>query len=320
MAAIIEAESLTKVYPGKVTLYNFSLTINEGDIFGLLGPNGAGKSTFIRILTGGERQDSGRITLFGKPLSAGSAKKVGVAPQDNCVYSLLTCMENLLYFGSLYGVSGKAAREKAEKLLAELELSDKTNVPAGLLSGGMKRRLNLACALMHNPELIILDEPTTGLDPSTRRKMWDVVTRTVKEDHATLLLTTHYMEEAEALCGKIAFVNAGQVVAEGSPDELKRMAGKEMARLISLPGDYARLEPSLKKIKGIGNVTVTEHGIVIEADEVSHTVGEITKVFARSGEKIIELSVSKPSLEDVFLKLTGAQLKEAVKGGPKKRD
>jgi ABC-2 type transport system ATP-binding protein len=318
MAVVVEAENLVKTYPRKVTLYNLSMKINEGEVFGLLGPNGAGKSTFIRILTGVEKADSGKIKLFGKPPTKENRKKIGVAPQENAVYPLLTCMENLLYFGSLYGVRGKTASEKAEKLLESLELSDKMNVQAGFLSGGMRRRLNLACALMHEPRLIILDEPTTGLDPSVRRKMWKTVTDTVRESKATMLLTTHYMEEAEALCEKIAFINAGQVVAEGKPGELKRMAGKEIVKLKSLPGEYAKLEPLLVKIKGIDSVTVTEHGVVVEADDISQKVPDITKAFGKRKEKIIELSVSKPSLEDVFLKLTGEQLKGAVKVEPKK--
>lgn len=318
MGAIIEARNLVKVYPGKVTLYNFSLEVEEGGVFGLLGPNGSGKSTFIRLLAGAEKPDSGKIMLFDKPLCKESIRKIGLAPQENPVFVLLTCMENLLYFGSLYGVKGEKARKTAQRLLTELELADKKDVKAGLLSGGMKRRLNLACALMHEPKLIILDEPTTGLDPSTRRKMWNVILQVVKENKATVLLTTHYMEEAEALCQKIAFVNAGQVVTEGSPSELKKMAGKEIAKLVSIPGNYAELEPLLRKIKGIDNVTVTDHGIVVESDKVTQKVADITKIFSKKKEKMIEFSVSKPSLEDVFLKLTGAQLKEAVKLGIKK--
>ena len=316
--AIASAQGIVKVFPGKVTLYNFSLDIQEGDVFGLLGPNGSGKSTFIRILTGSAKADSGKIELFGSQPSKSSLRKIGIAPQDNAVFSLLTCMENLVYFGSLYGISGNRAKDKAKELLSELGLSDKINVQAGYLSGGMRRRLNLACALMHDPELIILDEPTTGLDPTTRKQMWEVVLQTVKRNKATLLLTTHYMEEAEVLCSKIAFINAGQVVAQGTPEELKRMAGKEIVKLVSIPGDYVQLEPLLKNIKGIDTVTVTEHGIVVEANSVSQKVVEITKIFSRKKEKIIELSVSRPSLEDVFLKLTGTQLKEAVKIAPKK--
>jgi ABC-2 type transport system ATP-binding protein len=318
MVQVVKADKLVKVYPGKVTLYNFSLEIEEGEVLGLLGPNGAGKSTFIRIISGLEKPDSGKVMLFGSRPTKNSMKSIGVAPQENSIYPLLTCMENLLYFGSLYGVKGKKAKDKASGLLQELELSDKKNVPASFLSGGMKRRLNLACALMHEPKLIILDEPTTGLDPSKRRKMWDVVMRLVKEDHATMLLTTHYMEEAEALCEKIAFVNNGQVVTQGSPGELKKMAGAEIAKLVSIPGNYSELEEGLKKIKGIQNLTITDHGIVVEATELSSKVADITRVFSRKKEKIIEFSVSKPSLEDVFLKLTGSQLKEATKIVPKK--
>jgi len=318
MPPVVEVENLVKTYPGKVALYNFSLTIEEGGIFGLLGPNGSGKSTFIRILAGLESADSGKMAIFGSPPSKENRKKIGVAPQDNAVYPLLTCMENLLYFGSLYGMTGKKAMEKAEKLLENLGMSEKRHTQARYLSGGMARRLNLACALMHDPRLVVLDEPTTGLDPSTRRKMWKTVMDITKESGATVLLTTHYMEEAEALCGRIAFINAGQVVAEGTPDELKKLAGKEMAKIKSLPGEYAKLEPIVRSMKGIENVTATEHGMVVEADNIATKVGEITKAFGKSKEKIIEFSISKPSLEDVFLKLTGAQLKEAVKSETKK--
>jgi len=318
MGKVIEAKDIVKTYPGKVTLFNFSLNVSDGDVLGLLGPNGAGKSTFIRIVTGLEKQDAGQIKLFGKRSSKEGRKKIGVAPQENSIYPLLTCMENLLYFGSLYGVTGKKAKERADSLLKDLGLSDKKNVPAGYLSGGMKRRVNLACALMHEPRIIILDEPTTGLDPATRRNMWRTVTRIVKETKATLILTTHYMEEAEALCEKIAFINAGQIVAEGNPKELKKMAGKEIAKIKSIPGLYAKLEPQLKKVKGIESVTVTEHGIVVESDNVSPKISAITKIFGKQKEEIIEFSVSRPSIEDVFLKLTGSQLKGAVKIEPKK--
>jgi ABC-2 type transport system ATP-binding protein len=320
MQPVLVADNLVKTYPGKVSLYNLSIKINEGEIFGLLGPNGAGKSTFIRIIAGTEVADSGKLYLFGGPASRESRKKIGVAPQENAVYPLLTCFENLLYFSSLYGVKENEAKETAEKLLEELGLAEKRNAQARHLSGGMLRRLNLACALMHDPKLVILDEPTTGLDPSMRRKMWKTIGQIVKGKSTSVLLTTHYMEEAEALCDRIAFINAGQVIAEGTPEELKRMVGSEIARVKSLPGEYAKIEQAAKAVRGITNITATEHGVVIESENIASKVGEITRLFVKNREKIIEFSVSKPSLEDVFLKLTGAQLKEAIKGEPKKRD
>ncbi|MFA5412760.1 MAG: ABC transporter ATP-binding protein [Candidatus Micrarchaeia archaeon] len=309
----VQAWEISKIYPGKVTLFNFSIDIPEGGVFGLLGPNGAGKSTFIRILTGLEAPDSGFIRIFGQKPSPESRKMIGLAPQENSFHPLLTCMENLLYYGALYGVTGKKAKERAQGLISQLGLAEKKNVLASFLSGGMKRRLNLACALMHSPRLIILDEPTTGLDPSTRRQLWETVTRLASETGATVILTTHYMEEAEALCGKIAFVNKGQIAAYGSPRELKRLAGRELLKLRSVPGDYSKLEPLIRNLPGAAATTVTEHGIVVEADDAESLVSTITGIFAENSEKIVELSVSRPSLEDVFLKLTGAQLKEATK-------
>ena len=309
----VEALDLVKTYPGKVTLFDFSINIPEGGIFGLLGPNGAGKSTFIRILSGLEKEDSGSFRIFGQRPSPEVRKKIGVAPQENCFHPLLTCMENLLYYGALYGITGKNAKGRAQELLNQLGLTDKKNVQATFMSGGMKRRLNLACALMHEPKLIILDEPTTGLDPSTRRQLWETVTRIAATTNATVILTTHYMEEAEALCGKIAFVNRGKVAAYGSPRELKRLAGKELLKMKSVPGVYAKLEPLIKKIPGVESMTVTEHGIVVEAEDAASLVSPVTSIFMDNLEKVVELSVSRPSLEDVFLKLTGAQLKEATK-------
>ena len=309
----VQASEISKIYPGKVTLFNFSVDVPEGGIFGLLGPNGAGKSTFIRILTGLEAPDSGSILIFGQKPSPSTRKTIGLAPQENSFHPLLTCTENLLYYGALYGITGKKARERAQGLISRLGLAEKKDVQASFLSGGMKRRLNLACALMHGPKLIILDEPTTGLDPSTRRQLWETVTKLASETGATVILTTHYMEEAEALCGKIAFVNKGQVAAYGSPRELKRLAGRELLKLRSVPGDYAKLEPLIRIVPGAATTTVTEHGIVVEADDAESLVSAITGIFAENSEKIVELSVSRPSLEDVFLKLTGAQLKEATK-------
>ena len=165
MEYAIEAEGITKVYKNKVALYEFSLNIEKGQIFGLLGPNGAGKSTLIRILSGLEKADSGTLRMLGEKAGAKTSKRVGIAPQDDSIYPLLTCQENLKYFGSLYGVGGKKADERALSLLEKLGLTEKKDVQAGFLSGGMRRRLNLACALMHSPDIIILDEPTIGLDP-----------------------------------------------------------------------------------------------------------------------------------------------------------
>lgn len=313
---VLEANSISKVYGKKVVLFEMSLKIKRGEIFGLLGPNGAGKSTLIRIISGLEELDSGSLEILGKKASSENRRRLGIAPQENAVYPLLTCMENLVYFGSLYGVTGKTATERANKLLDQLGLESKKNAVAGHLSGGMKRRLNLACALMHEPEIIILDEPTTGLDPATRMRMWETVQEVVKRTKATLILTTHYMEEAEALCDRIAFINNGKVVAEGAPEELKKLAGKEMVKLSTVPGDSKKLARIVKKIGGVKNITPTEHGVLVEGTGISSKVPEISREVEKNGETVVEISVSKPSLEDVFLKITGTKLTEVGKVEP----
>jgi len=320
MEYALEAESLGKVYGKKVVLHNFTLKVKKGSIFGLLGPNGAGKSTFIRIVSGLEKQDSGELSLLGAKAGKESRRQLGIAPQENSIYPLLTCMENLTYFGSLYGVTGKTAKERAANLLEELGLTEKKNVIAEYLSGGMKRRLSLACALMHQPKIIMLDEPTTGLDPATRIKMWETVRRIVRETGATLILTTHYMEEAEALCGRIAFVNGGQVVAEGTPNELKKRAGKEIGKLSTVPGNAEKVIGIIKGISGIDSVTETEHGVVVESRSIAERLPEIARALEKNGETVVEMSVSKPSLEDVFLKMTGLKLREVNKVEAAKRD
>ncbi|MEM0438130.1 MAG: ABC transporter ATP-binding protein [Candidatus Micrarchaeia archaeon] len=318
MALAIQAKGLVKKYPGKVALDNFSIEVSEGEVLGLLGPNGAGKSTFIRILSGAESPTSGELFLHGEKASKSSRRMIGVAPQENAIYPLLTCMENLLYFGSLYGVGGKDAHTRAEELLQQLNLSDKKNVPAASLSGGMRRRLNLACALMHRPKIIILDEPTTGLDPAVRNSMWKTVRDIAHESGATVLLTTHYLEEAEALCSRIVLMNAGKVVADGTPAALKKFAGREIAKIKSIPGRYELVAGKLHAVKGVDMATPTEHGLVVEADDIAPLIQPITRLMERHGEKIVELSISRPSLEDVFLKLTGAKLREGAADEPAK--
>lgn len=310
MEPALEAEGITKVYGKKVVLYNFSLRIQKGEIFGLLGPNGAGKSTLIRIISGLEEPDEGGLMILGAPAGKAGRRKIGLAPQENAIYPLLTCRENLTYFGSVYGVTGHKARVRADTLLSELGLTAKADQQAAHLSGGMKRRLNLACALMHEPEIIILDEPTTGLDPATRVQMWKAVQGIVGRTGATLILTTHYIEEAEALCNRIAFINSGQVVAQGTPDELKRKAGRELLKLTCIPGAPETIAKIAGAISGIRIVKSTEHGAIIEGPDIASRLPEISRALEKGGETVIEMSVSRPSLENVFLAMTGTKLRE----------
>ncbi|MBS3068279.1 ABC transporter ATP-binding protein [Candidatus Micrarchaeota archaeon] len=307
----IEANDLEKTYPKKITLYNFSIRIPAGEIYGLLGPNGAGKSTFIRILAGLERQDSGELKILGEVPGKKIRKTIGVAPQENSFHNLLTCFENLIYYAELYGMKRNESEKRADELLDMLGLGEKKNVQAAWLSGGMKRRLNLACALMHKPKIIILDEPTTGLDPISRIRMWNVVRSIKEKEKATILLTTHYMEEAETLCDQISFVNRGHIVRTGTPEKLKSIIGKEFLRVKSTPGNYQKIIQNIEKIEGVKHVTVANEELLIEAKNAASKIGAITRMLNENNENIIDLRVSQATLEDAFIKLTGAGLKGA---------
>ncbi len=306
----IEAEDIVKTYSGKITLYDFSIKIPKGTIYGLLGPNGAGKSTFIRILAGLEKQNSGVLRIFGETPNKKLRKQLGIAPQENSFHGLLTCFENLMYYAELYGVKRSEAKPRAEDLLKTLGLGDKMHARASWLSGGMKRRLNLACGLMHKPKIIIMDEPTTGLDPVSRNQMWNVVRGIQQKENVTIILTTHYMEEAELLCNEISFVNRGHIVVTGTPEKLKGIAGKEFLTIKSRPGEYRKFIKMIQEIEGIKNVTVANGEISVHAKNPASKISLITTILDKEGEKILDLRVSKATLEDAFIKLTGSALKD----------
>ena len=237
MEKIIEIRSLSKNYGDFSALKDVSLSIEKGTIFGLLGPNGAGKSTLIKVLSCQSRPSSGNAYISG--LDVVSDKRdvlsiIGIVPQENSFYDELTINENLLYFGSLYGIQVIEIKKRSHKILKMLQLEDKSKSRASTLSGGMKTRLNIACALMHKPEVLILDEPSVGLDPVSRKALWDTI-REVHEEGTTILITTHYMEEADILCDRLLIMNRGRIVIEGEPGELKNTAGEKVIQIQVVP-------------------------------------------------------------------------------------
>jgi ABC-2 type transport system ATP-binding protein len=217
---MLKIENLYKAYADRVVLNNLNLDIQPGEVYGLLGPNGAGKTTTINILCNLITPDRGSIQIGNRPLARESKRIVGVAPQENLLYQTLTCAENLNFFARLYGITGKDARSRVAECLAAVNLTDRAQSMAENLSGGMQRRLNIAIALVHQPELLILDEPTTGLDIEARYEIWDLIWR-LKSQGTTILLTTHLLEEAERLCGRIGILKQGQIIAEGTLAQLR---------------------------------------------------------------------------------------------------
>lgn len=306
MEQIIEIRSLSKKYGEFTAVNDVSLTIEKGTIFGLLGPNGAGKSTLIRVLACQSRPTGGNAYISG--LDVVSDRKevlsiIGVVPQENSFYDELTISENLNYFGSLYGVSVIEIKKRSHKILDMLKLSEKSASRAGALSGGMKTRLNIACALIHKPEMLILDEPSVGLDPVSRKALWDTI-RVVNNEGTTILITTHYMEEADLLCDRILIMNKGRIVVEGKPGELKNKAGKSIITITSEPGEYQILRIEIEKKEPLLSCMIGEKGLKISLrDEMP--LDRILEVFSTNGEKIKTVETAKPTLEDVFIHAAG---------------
>lgn len=306
MEPIIEIRSLSKSYGNFSALNNVSLSIGKGAIFGLLGPNGAGKSTLIRILSCQSRPTSGHAYISG--LDVVSDKKevlsiIGVVPQENSFYEELTVNENLMFFGSLYGIPVIEVKKRSHKILALLHLDEKSQSPASKLSGGMKTRLNIACALVHKPEVLILDEPSVGLDPVSRKALWDTI-RTVNDEGTTILITTHYMEEADLLCDRLLIMNRGKIVIEGKPEDLKNIAGERVILITSIPGNYQAIKGKVESLKPVVSCSTSEKGLKISLrDELP--LQAVLDIFESAGEGIKNVESGAPSLEDVFIQVAG---------------
>lgn len=231
---MLEVRKICKSYGKKQVLHDLSFAIQSGEVYGLLGPNGAGKTTMISILCGLIAADRGLVTMNGQKPSVSTRSLIGVAPQDNIFYKSLTCEENLRFFGQLYGLNNQACQKQAHYCLELVGLSDRAQSIAETLSGGMQRRLSMALALVHQPQLVVLDEPTTGLDIEARYEVWELIRKLSSQDTA-ILLTTHMLEEAERLCQRIGIIKKGNLLAEGSLEELRKYIPAQEIAIICTP-------------------------------------------------------------------------------------
>ncbi len=291
----LEIRGLKKSYNGFQALKGVDLEVNEGEIFALLGPNGAGKTTLIRILAEGLGYDSGEIRIFGEKLSKKTTRFIGYVPQESIAYDLLTVEENLKFYADLYD----APKEKISQLIDYFDLPKKKK--AKELSGGLRRRLNLAIALLYDPRILILDEPSAGLDVPSRRELWELILG-FKKEGKTVLISTHYMEEAEALADRVAIMNEGSIMATGTPEELKSLVGEES--IIQIEGLLNGLERLKDKFR-----LVEKNGVArIHVRTPRESLPEIVETLVRAGSEIRVIKIEEPTLEDVFLKLTGRGL------------
>jgi ABC-2 type transport system ATP-binding protein len=318
-APAVEAHDLTKTYPGGVTaLDGMAVTVAAGTVFGLLGPNGAGKSTTVKILTTLARPDSGSASVAGHDALRHPdrvRRAIGVVAQKSGADPVATGRENLLLQGRLYGLRGAALARRADELLDRFDLTEAGARLVRTYSGGMQRRLDVALGLVHRPQVLFLDEPTTGLDPEARTAMWEEIGRLAGDEGLTILLTTHYLEEADRLAERIAIVDRGRVVAEGTPDELKgELRGDAVhMELRETPGpvDAQLLRAALDAFAGVREVVFDGRRLSARADDGPAAVPHVLAVLEREGAQVASVTVARPSLDDVYLRYAGRRFAEA---------
>ena len=309
MEQAIEAIGLVKSYPKGVTaLDGLSFSVARGTVFALLGPNGAGKSTAVKILTTLATPDAGkalvgRLDVVANPDAV--RRTIGVVSQGSSVDIQATGRENLRLQGQIYGMRGQALEQRAQELLERFGLADAADRVARGYSGGMQRRLDIAMALVHDPAVLFLDEPTTGLDPEVRADMWNEISRLSADRGKSVLLTTHYLEEADQLAEQIAIVDRGKVVAEGTPDELKRELRGDAIH-VDLEADYnGAVSRALTGLPAIRDVVVDGRTLRARADDGGRAVPLLLGALESAGVAVSSVRVARPSLDDVYLKYTG---------------
>ncbi len=323
----IQVDNLVKVYgDGTKAVNGITFSVDEGDFFGFLGPNGAGKSTTIKILTTLLRKTSGSATVAGHDVENEAEKirkLIGVQMQDIVVDEDLTGRENLLLQGHLQQMQGPALTERVKELLKIVDLEEAADKRAGFYSGGMKKRLDLATTLVHRPKLLFLDEPTTGLDPQTRATVWSYLKRLNREEGITIFMTTQYLEEVDRLCRRLAILDHGEIVAQGSPTELKQEVEADAITLGFGNGSLAngvvrdRAKETLGNIQGISRIIDSDDGLVVYAQNGGFMVPDIVRAFDKAGIRLSSIGVSSPTLDDVFLKHTGRRIRpEELKRPP----
>ncbi len=309
---ILIADDLHKSYGRIQAVRGVSLTIARGELFGLLGPNGAGKTTLISLLTGLIPPTQGRIVVAGRDLAhAAQAVKarVGLVPQDLALYPTLSARDNLAFFGRIYGLTGRRLRERVEAVLQIVGLADRADDAIQTYSGGMKRRINLAAGLLHEPEVLFLDEPTVGVDPQSRNAIFESVLA-LNRAGMTVIYTTHYMEEAERLCQRVAIMDGGRIIALDTPAALIRSLGEGLIRVGLPAGHLEQVAGQIGRVAAVKQVTRRDGLLHIEALRPQEALLELLDLTNRLDVRITSLEILEANLETVFLHLTGKRLRD----------
>jgi ABC-2 type transport system ATP-binding protein len=302
---MLQVQNVHKNYGAVNALSAINLAIEKGSSFGLIGPNGAGKSTLMKIVTGILPQFEGEVKVLGRSISSDRIavkKRIGYVPQDICLEETLSTVDNLRLFGALYGLKGRQLKTRIEEVLGAIGLTDYQQKKVSTFSGGMKRRLNIGCALLHEPDLVIMDEPTVGIDPQSRNHIYELINR-LKENGSTIIYTSHYMEEVEQLCDTVALIDQGTIVESGKVSELMKR--------YSVPSVYVEGEAlSAEHLTAFENVVPKNGGFVINTNDPLAVIEKLVGYCRTRGLNIHRLEMMQPRLEEMFFKLTGTELRD----------
>jgi len=309
---MLKATHLTRRFGDRVAVDDVSFHVAAGETYGLLGPNGAGKTTTIRLVCGLLSADGGEVTVAGMPVSTSDPKAkahIGYVPQDVSLYPDLTARENLTFFGRLYRLKGAALRQRIDEVLDLIDLKDRGDDRVESYSGGMRRRLNIGASLLHRPSLLILDEPTVGVDPQSRHAILESI-RALGLEGLAVVYTTHYMEEAERLCDRIGIIDHGRLIAEGTSRELVSQVGGKDRITLSANGSLAAFAEACRSLEGIERVDVVDSSVQLLAQDGRRRLPKVLEIASLTNTSVRSVEVIEPDLEAVFLHLTGTALRE----------
>jgi ABC-2 type transport system ATP-binding protein len=312
MPAIIEVDGLVKRYGEVAAVDGVSFSVEEGEIFGLLGPNGAGKTTTISMLSCLIDPTDGDATVAGNSIRTHQLqvkRALGVVPQDIALYPTLTALENLRFWAEMYGLKGDELKQRVAEVLAVAGLEDRAKERIETYSGGMKRRINIAAGMMHRPQVLVMDEPTVGIDPQSRNHILQTV-RELNAQGMTIVYTSHYMEEVEEICERVGIIDHGKLIALGTKDELRKLVGDEDVIDLELDQVPAGAVERLAEVEGVDRAVAGDHGIEVMSRDAGRVLALVLAALSETGAHVRDVHVREPNLESVFLHLTGKSLRD----------
>lgn len=310
---MLRVENLVKRFGSKEAVRGVSFEVAKGDTFGLLGPNGAGKSTTISMICGLLEPNAGEVYVKGisvreNPQAAKSL--MGVVPQDVALYPTLSARENLAFWGAMYGLGGKELQARVDEALEIVSLMDRQKDRIDTYSGGMKRRINIAASLLHRPELLIMDEPTVGIDPQSRNHILETVQRLNKDMGMTVLYTSHYMEEVEFLCRRLAIIDHGLVIAQGDLNEVRHLAGSQTTVRLKVGSVGDEAVTAAEQVAGVHQARRENGSVIVLVDDAAAALPRLLEAVGTGGRRVAGVEIEEPNLEAVFLHLTGRALRD----------